>query len=130
MADFSLILHTKTQRELAASYCLKADEGTVVEWTKSNRTKEQNSGLHGLCAQILKQRPIHNGVKMTVPLYKAVFMDALGDEVRMMPKLDGNGFFPIGLSTSKLSKRRFSDLLEIIFAWCAREGLKVDHFDG
>lgn len=129
MADFSLVLHTETQRQLAASYCLKSEEGTVVEWTKSNRTLEQNAALHGLLAQVVRQRPKLNGVRMTVPLYKLVFMDALGEEVRMMPKLEGDGFFAVGHSTSKLSKQRFTDLIELVLAWCAKENLKVEHFD-
>lgn len=129
MADFSLILDGSTARALAVKCCNQADPGTVVEFTKSDRTLEQNAALHGLLAQVLKQKPTLNGVKMNVPLYKAVFMDALGDEVRMMPKLEGNGFFPLGHSTSKLGKQRFSELLELILAWSASQGLTVKHFD-
>lgn len=130
MADFSLVLHTKTQRELAASYCLKANEGTVVEWSASNRTLEQNAALHGLLAQVVRQRPTLNNVRMNVPLYKLIFLDALGEETRMMPKLEGDGYFAVGHQTSKLSKARFTELIELILAWCAREGLTVAHFDG
>ncbi len=129
MADFSLALDGQTARQLAASYCMKCDLGTIVEWTKSNRTLEQNSALHGLLAQIVRQRPERNGLRMTVPLYKAAFMHALGEEVKFMPSLDGTTVFPLGLSTSRLTKERFSDLIEFILAWCAKEGLTVEHFD-
>lgn len=129
MADFSLILDGSTARVFAQKICAEADLGTVVEWTKSNRTLEQNAALHGLIDQIRKQRPIHCGLRMTVPLYKAVFMHALGEETRFVPSLDGTTVFPLGLSTKALSKERFSDLIEYILAWCAKEGLTVRHFD-
>ncbi|RAK68777.1 recombination protein NinB [Phenylobacterium kunshanense] len=105
-----------------------AKGGWTLELRPAKRSDEQNDALHGLIDQILKQRPIHNGVKMDKALYKAVFMQALGEEVRFLPTLDGDGMFPLGLSTSALGKQRFSDLIEMILAWCAREGLKVEHF--
>lgn len=129
MSDFSLILDGETARRFAAKICAETEVGTVVEWTKSNRTLEQNAALHGLIAQVVKQRPVRNGLKMTVPLYKAAFMHALGEEVRFIPSLDGTSVFPLGLSTRALSKQRFSELLEYILAWCATEGLTVQHFD-
>jgi hypothetical protein len=129
MADFSLILDGDTSRRFAQKICAETDIGTVVEWTKSNRTLEQNAALHGLIAQIIKQRPTRNGLKMTVPLYKASFMHALGEEIKFIPSLDGTSVFPLGLSTKALSKPRFTELIDYILGWCADEGLTVQHFD-
>ena len=117
-------------RPLAHRGVDKAPDGYVMELREPKRTDEQNSALWGLLNQIQKQRPTHNGVRMTPELWKATFMDALGAEMRMLPKLDGDGFFPIGHSTSRLTKGEFANLLELMLAWCAREGLTVDHFDG
>jgi len=36
---------------------------------------------------------------------------------------------PLGLRSSKLTKREFSDLIELILAWCAENGVEVEHFD-
>lgn len=102
--------------------------GWALELRPARRTDEQNDALHGLIDQILRQRPTHNGVIMDKALYKAVFLQALGEEVRFLPTLEGDGLFPLGLSTAALSKERFSDLIEFILAWCAREGLTVEHF--
>lgn len=103
-------------------------------WTmvikEPNRSDDQNAALHGLISQIMKQRKTHNGVRMDMALWKATFMQALGEEVRFSPTLDGNDIFPIGLRTSTLSVERFSELIELILAWCAREGLTIEHFDG
>ena len=107
-----------------------AKGGWTLELRKRTRTDDQNDGLHGLIAQIMKQRPVLHGARMTKEKYKAVFMQALGQEVTMLPMLEGNGFFPMGLSTSRLTVAEFSDLMEVIFAWCAREGITVKHFDG
>ncbi|MNY78543.1 hypothetical protein D3C86_2188310 [compost metagenome] len=36
---------------------------------------------------------------------------------------------PLGLRSSRLTKREFSDLLELILAWCAANEVEVQHFD-
>lgn len=102
--------------------------GWALELRPARRSDEQNDALHGLIAQIMKQRTHHNGIRMDKALWKATFMQALGEEVRFVPTLDGRNIFPLGLRTSALSKERFSDLMEIILAWCAQEGLAVEHF--
>lgn len=101
----------------------------VLELREATRSDAQNAALHGLIGQIMKQRTHHNGVRMTMPLWKAVFVEALGEEVRFVPKLGGDGMFPIGLSTSALSKSRFADLITLILAWSTQEGLTVEHFE-
>jgi hypothetical protein len=120
---------TKGNRAKAVQGVVKAPDGYVLELREPKRSDEQNAALWGLLNQIQRQRPTHNGVKMTPELWKTVFMDALGAEMRMLPKLDGDGFFPIGHSTSRLTKGEFADLLTLMLAWCAREGLRVEHFD-
>lgn len=101
----------------------------TLEIREPTRTDEQNDALHGLIDQIIRQRPEHNGIRMDKALWKAAFMQALGEEIRFLPTLDGKGVFPIGLSTARLSVSRFTELMEFILAWCATEGLTVQHFD-
>lgn len=103
--------------------------GWTLELRPKKRTDDQNDALHGLIAQILKQRPHHHGIKADMALYKAVFLHALGQESRFVPTLDGDGMFPLGQRTSKLTVGECSQLIEFILAWCAREGLAVEHFD-
>ena len=93
------------------------------------RTDEQNAALWSLLAQVTKQRPVHNGVKMTDELWKAVFMQAWGAEIVFLPNLDGNGMFPAGHRSSQLAVEEFSLLIEFIIAWMAQEGLTIKHFD-
>lgn len=101
----------------------------VLELREPRRSDEQNRALWSLLGQIHKQRPTHNGVRMTPDLWKAVFMQALGAEMVMLPTLDGDGFFPLGHRSSQLTTAQFADLLSLILAWCAREEIEVKHFD-
>lgn len=132
MSRFTIPLNTFTAARAHAwiEKAVREGKGMVMEVRDAKRTDHQNSALHGLISQIIRQRPIHNGIRMDMALWKASFMQALGEEVRFVPTLDGDGVFPIGLSTSALPKDRFSDLIEFVLAWCAREGLTVEHFDG
>jgi len=102
----------------------------VLELRERTRSDEQNDALHGLISQILKQRPHLNGLRMTKESYKAIFMHALGHEAAMLPNLAGDGFFPVGLRTSKLTVAEFTDLIEFVLSWCAEQGLEIKHFDG
>lgn len=101
----------------------------VMEIRDRKRTDDQNAALWSLLGQIQKQRPLHNGVKMTPDLWKAVFMQAAGAEIVFVPTLEDGGMFPLGLRSSQLTKTEFSQLLECILAWTAKEGLTIEHFD-
>lgn len=107
-----------------------AGEPWTLELRERTRTDEQNDALHGLIDQILKQRPKLNGVAMDKVKLKATFMQALGHEMTMLPTLDGDGFFPLGLSTSRLTVTEFTALMEFILSWCAEQELTIEHFDG
>lgn len=104
--------------------------GTRVEIGEETRTQRQNRAIHGLIGQIMKQRPVHRGIEMTMEAYKAVFMHGLGRELEMIPSLDGRSMVPLGLSTSALSVTDFNQLVEFTLAWAAQEGLTIRHFDG
>lgn len=132
MADRHILTLTKATLAKALQGVTAAANkgGWVLELRREKRTDEQNRALHELIDQILKQRPFHCGMRMSKETYKAIFMHALGKEAPMLPNLEGDGFFPMGLSTSKLTVGEFSQLLESILAWCAQEGIEVQHFDG
>jgi hypothetical protein len=125
-----LLTLTRNNRGKAIVGVTNAPDGYVLELREPKRTDEQNAALWGLLNQIQRQRPNHGGVKMTAELWKCVFMDALGAEMTMLPKLDGDGYFPLGHRSSVLTKGEFTDLLDLMLAYCAREGIEVEHFDG
>ncbi len=100
----------------------------IMEIKPPTRSLEQNAAMWGLLAQITRQRPVHNGREMTPDLWKAVFMDALGHEVDYVASLDGRRMFPLGHRSSQLTKGQMTDLLELMLAWSAQEGLTIEHF--
>lgn len=124
-----VVLNSKAKRQTAARWCMNVESGTVVEFRPAKRTDAQNDALHGLIDQIIKQRPIHNGIRMNKTLWKATFMQAWGYEITFLPTLDGEGLFPMGLRTSELGVAQCADLITFILAWCAQEGLTIEHFE-
>jgi hypothetical protein len=100
----------------------------TLELRERTRSDEQNDALHGLIAQILRQRTHIAGVKLDKVKLKAMLMQAAGHEIVMLPTINGDGFFPMGLSTSKLTVSEFSNLIEWTLAWCAEQGIEVEHF--
>lgn len=99
--------------------------GYCVEFKKATRTLEQNAKLWSDLTEIAKARPVWNGVRMSPRIWKSTFMAALNIEQEMAPLLDGQGVIPTGFRTSELNKEEFSDLLEVIAEFAAREGIKL-----
>ena len=129
MSRHLITLDSPRSRALARQGVDRAPAGWTLELREPKRSDDQNRALWGLLNQIQKQRPTHQGMKMTTDAWKAVFMQALGMEMVFLPTLDGDGVFPMGHRTSHLTKGEFAGLLTLMLAWCAREGLTVEHFD-
>ena len=118
-----VIIRTPQDRGRAVRWVEQAPVGTVVEFKQKGRTGDQNSIFWSLLTQVTQQRPTHNGVRMSAVLWKAVFLQALGAELVMLPNLDGDGLFPFGHRSSKLTVSEMSDAIELIFAWGASNGV-------
>jgi hypothetical protein len=125
-----IILRTRQDRGRAVRWIENAPDGTVVEFKQKGRSNDQNAAMWSVLTQINRQRPVHNGVRMSAVLWKAVFMQALGAELVMLPTLEGGGLFPFGHRSSKLTKDEMSNLIELMLAWAATEELVIEHFDG
>lgn len=122
MSRASVILGSPTKRQLAASWCMNAPAGTIVEFKESKRTADQNSRLWAMLTDVARQLPWH-GVRLTAEDYKLLFMDALNQEMRLVPNLNNNGFTNLGRSSSKLTKAEFGDLMTLIEEFGARHGV-------
>ena len=59
-----------------------------------------------------------HGRKLSAEDWKHIFTASL-KRMDVVPNLEGTGFVALGLSTSKMSKREFSDLLELVNAFAA-----------
>lgn len=118
MARALLILINPAIRARAADWLAKAPEGTRVEFKAPQRTLEQNSRMWAMLTDIATQKE-HGGRKYSADDWKVIFLSALGRETRFVPTLYGEGFIPIGQSSSDLSKSEMSDLIELMFSWGA-----------
>ena len=125
-----IILRTRQDRGRAVRWIENAPDGTVVEFKQKGRSNDQNAAMWSALTQINRQRPVHNGVRMSAVLWKAVFMQALGAELVMLPTLEGGGLFPFGHRSSKLTVSEMGDLITLMLAWAATEELVIEHFDG
>ena len=122
-------LTSQQARDSAKARIDWAPDGYVCEMKESTRTIEQNSLLWPLLSEVSRQVDWY-GKKLTPDEWKSVFSASLKQQ-KVVPGLDG-GFVVCAQSTSKMGKREFSDLIELIFAFGAEKGVRfpdVHHMD-
>jgi hypothetical protein len=122
MARAVLILINDTIRAKAVRWAQVMPPGTRVEFKAPQRTLPQNARLWAMLTDIATQKT-HFGMRYVADDWKVIFLHALGREARFVPALDGDGFIPIGQSSSDLSIVEMSDMIECMFAWGARNGV-------
>lgn len=109
-------------RQAAHRYVDAAQDGQFMRITDATRTLEQNALLWPLLEKVAKGVDWY-GQKLTKEDWKDVFSASLKKQ-RAVPGLDG-GFVVCGQSTSKMGKREFSDLIEVIYAFAASKGVEL-----
>lgn len=113
-----------TARRNAVQAVQNAPEGFVVTVGEPTRNLEQNALLWAQLHEISEQVVWH-GRKLSPEDWKHVFTASL-KRMDVVPNLEGTGFVALGLSTSKMSKREFSDLIELINAFAAEHGVELE----
>lgn len=104
-------------RRNAADYCMTAPDGTVAEFSGENRTKEQNAKLWPMLKDISKQ-VIWHGYTLTDDEWKD-FFSAIILKQKVMPNMEGTGFIAVGGRTSKMNRRVFAEMIELLYAFGA-----------
>lgn len=94
--------------------------GYAATFGEATRTNDQNAKLWPMLDDIARQVDWY-GNKLTDEEWKDVFSAALKRQ-KVVPGLDG-GFVVCGQSTSKMGKREFSDLIELINAFATERGV-------
>lgn len=118
---FTLAPAPHPARQNAAKAVLEAPEGYIVTIQEPTRNLEQNARLWASLTEVSRQVDWH-GNKLTPEEWKDVFTAALKRQ-KVVPGIDG-GFVVIGARTSKMGKREFSELLELVFAFGAQHGVQ------
>lgn len=93
----------------------------VLELKEETRSTEQNARMWAMLAEIAAQVVWH-GRKLTSEEWKHVFSASLKRQ-DVVPGLDG-GFVVLGTSTSKMTIREMGDLMELMSAFGAQQGVR------
>ena len=117
-----LVLRNQADRDKAAAWCRNAPPGTRLEFKQIKRSLPQNDRMWAMLTDISRQAKLH-GLVLTPDDWKLVFLDGLKRELRLVPNLDGNGVVSLGRSSSDLGKAEMTDLIELMFAWGAQNGV-------
>ena len=107
-----IYLRTDGQRHFAKAKIDAAPDGHCVVIKEPKRSDDQNSKLWPMLGDVSRAVEWY-GRKLTANEWKDVFTAALRKS-EVVPGLDG-GFVVLGQSTSAMSKRQFSDLIELIY---------------
>lgn len=109
-------------RQRAAQAIAAAPDGFIVRITEPTRSLEANSALWAMLADVSEQ-VVWYGQKLPADDWKAIFTASL-KRSKVVPGIDAGTFVVCGQSTSSMSKRDFSDLLEVISAFSAEHNVK------
>lgn len=122
MSRALVILNRASDRERVQAWAAKAPWGTRVTFQEAKRTTDQNARMWAMLTEVARQVKWH-GQQLSADDWKLIFMAALPEETRFVPNLSGNGFVNLGRSSSKLSVGEMADLMDLIAAFGAREGV-------
>ncbi|MGJ4997273.1 recombination protein NinB [Bradyrhizobium sp. HKCCYLS3077] len=117
-----IVIQRRSDRELAIQWANRAAPGTRIEFKGPQRTVEQNDRMWAMLTDIARQKRL-NGRRYSTDQWKVIFLHACGKEVQFVPSLDGSTFLPYGQSSSDLSVKEMSELIEFMFAWGAENGV-------
>lgn len=105
-------------RARAAQAVLAAPDSYIVTISPERRTEEQNRLLWPLLRDVATQIRLHDEYLLTEHEWKDVFTASLDKETKVVPNLDRSGFIILrGKSTSRMNKKDFSSLIELIYAY-------------
>jgi len=122
MSRALVILNRASDRERVQAWAAKAPWGTRVTFQEAKRTTDQNARMWAMLTEVARQVK-WDGLKLSADDWKLIFMAALKQELRMVRNLDGTGSVQLGRSSSDLSVAEMGDLMDLIAAFGAREGV-------
>lgn len=115
------ILAHPVARQRAIDAVRDAPDGYAVTVSEPARNLEQNAAMWAALTDLAEQVEWY-GRYLSAQDWKAVMTASL-KKLEVVPNIDGTGFVALGQSTSKMSKREMSDLLELIHAFGAERGV-------
>jgi hypothetical protein len=123
MSRAVLILHRQSDRDRASAWVRSAPWGTRITFQEAKRSSDQNAKMWAMLTEVARQVEWH-GQRLSADDWKLVFLAALKAELRIVPNLDNTGFVQLGRSSSDLSVSEMADLIDLIAAFGARQGVE------
>lgn len=111
-----------SQRAYAAKLIADAPQGHVMKLGAETRRDAQNRKLWPMLQDLRNQVPSMGN--RALDDIKLQFLNALGVEMRFLPTLENEGAFPVGLRSSTLTVAQFAGLIELIYEYGARNGVR------
>ena len=121
-----------TSRQLAAGMALNAPDGTVVEFKDPTRTHMQNACMWPILEAFSRQKQweVNGELKwLTRDNWKDLLSASYKREsLQLAQGIDG-GMVALGVRTSIMGKREFSEFIDYLKAVAAEMGIELDHED-
>ena len=114
-------LTSPAARQAAMRQISQAPEGYVCIVKEATRSLEQNARLWAMLTDVSNQVVWH-GHTLTPEEWKCVMTAAMKKQ-RVVPGVDG-GFVVIGARTSKMGVREMGELMDLIEAFGAQQGVR------
>lgn len=118
----TIILSAPARRAFAKHRIDAAPDYAVVKIGAGDRTPDQNAKMWAMLTDVAMAAP--EGRKWTPETWKCAFMHSLGHQVLFCEGIDGSGPFPLGFRSSRLTKAQMSDLIEVIYEYGSRHGVR------
>lgn len=128
MAEYLVKINKATMKQKMAEverlveWGVDAYPSVEVAIRQELRSNDQNNKMWPMLTDISRQVTWH-GKKYRPDDWKEIITGSWND-CEFLPNTENTGFVVIGLSTSKLSKKRFSSLIEFIYAFGTTQGVK------
>jgi len=111
---------------IAAKAMLAAGHRMVLTLKPETRSLKENALLHALLTQISKQKE-WAGEKRDVETWKrlitAAWCRARGEQIELLPAIDGQGADIVFRRTSQLTRAECAELIEFLYAWGSQAGI-------
>ena len=121
MSRWSFIVGPATRARLH-QWLDRARDGMRIEFSEPARTDAQNRLLWPLLTA-LSEQVVWGGLTLSPEDWKDIMTAGLRREIRTALNIDRNGYVMLGMRTSRMTKAEFSELIELIRAFGAREGV-------
>lgn len=110
-----------------------APVGAIFEMRLDTASEKQRRKMWAMLGEIAKQVPhvdVNGNTKFYAPeQWKLLCMHACGQEVEMMPSLDGSTFLPYEGRSSKMKSSDMNELLAFIESWGVQNGVSFKEVD-